>query len=119
MSARIFDTPAPRLFTLPPQDDFLRTVARTLRAEFDAAGNPDALTRILILTPTRRAAKALGDIFAEEAGTGVALLPLIRPIGDVDVDDPPFEPGELAGIAPPPVSPARRRFELARLILPF
>ena len=117
MSARIFDTPAPRLFTLPPQDDFLRTVARTLRAEFDAAGNPDALTRILILTPTRRAAKALGDIFAEEAGTGVALLPLIRPIGDVDVDDPPFEPGELAGIAPPPVSPARRRFELARLIL--
>ena len=48
MSARIFDTPAPRLFTLPPQDDFLRTVARTLRAEFDAAGNPDALTRILI-----------------------------------------------------------------------
>ncbi len=38
MSARIFDTPAPRLFTLPPQDDFLRTVARTLRAEFDAAG---------------------------------------------------------------------------------
>lgn len=117
MSARIFDTPAPRLFTLPPQDDFLRTVACTLRAEFDAAGNPDALTRILILTPTRRAAKALGDIFAEEAGTGVALLPLIRPIGDVDVDDPPFEPGELAGIAPPPVSPARRRFELARLIL--
>ena len=117
MSGRIFDTPAPRLFTLPPQDDFLRTVARTLREEFDATGDPDALTRILILTPTRRAAKALGDIFAEEAGTGVALLPLIRPIGDVDVDDPPFEPGELAGIAPPSVSPARRRFELARLIL--
>lgn len=117
MSGRIFDTPAPRLFTLPPQDDFLRTVARTLRAEFGAASDPDALTRLLILTPTRRAARALGDIFAEEAGTGVALLPLIRPIGDVDVDDPPFEPGELAGIAPPPVSPMRRRFELARLIL--
>lgn len=33
------------------------------------------------------------------------------------MDDPPFEPGELAGIAPPPVSPMRRRFELARLIL--
>lgn len=117
MSARIFDTPAPRLFTLPPQDDFLRTIARTLREEFNAVRDPDALTDILILTPTRRAAKALGDIFAEEAGSGVALLPLIRPIGDVDVDDPPFEPGELAGIAPPPVSPARRRFELARLIL--
>lgn len=117
MSGRIFDTPAPRLFTLPPQQDFLRTIARTLRVEFDAARDPDALTSILILTPTRRAAKALGDIFAEEAGSGVALLPLIRPIGDVDVDDPPFEPGELSGIAPPSISPARRRFELARLIL--
>ena len=117
MTQRVFDTPAPRLFTLPPQADFLRTIARTLREEFGAAERPDALTDILILTPTRRAAKALGDIFAEEAGSGVALLPLIRPIGDVDVDDPPFEPGELAGLAPPPVSPARRRFELARLIL--
>ena len=108
MTQRVFDTPAPRLFTLPPQADFLRTIARTLREEFGAAERPDALTDILILTPTRRAAKALGDIFAEEAGSGVALLPLIRPIGDVDVDDPPFEPGELAGLAPPPVSPARR-----------
>ncbi len=117
MSDRIFDTPAPRLFTLPPQDDFLRKIARQLREEFDVARNPDALTDFLILTPTRRAAKALGDILAEEAGSGVALLPLIRPIGDVDVDDPPFEPGELAGIAPPSISPLRRKFELARLIL--
>jgi ATP-dependent helicase/nuclease subunit B len=117
VSDRIFDTPAPRLFTLPPQDDFLRKIARQLREEFDVARNPDALTDFLILTPTRRAAKALGDILAEEAGSGVALLPLIRPIGDVDVDDPPFEPGELAGIAPPSISPLRRKFELARLIL--
>ena len=87
MSDRIFDTPAPRLFTLPPQDDFLRKIARQLREEFDVARNPDALTDFLILTPTRRAAKALGDILAEGAGSGVALLPLIRPIGDVDVDD--------------------------------
>nr|WP_238934404.1 double-strand break repair protein AddB [Maricaulis parjimensis] len=105
------------MFTLPPQDDFLRKIARQLREEFDAARNPDVLTEFLILTPTRRAAKALGDILAEEAGSGVALLPLIRPIGDVDVDDPPFEPGELAGIAPPSISPIRRKFELARLIL--
>ena len=117
MTGRVFDTPAPRLYTLPPQDDFLRTIARTLRDEFGAAQDPDALTATLILTPTRRAAKALGDILAEEAGSGVALLPMIRPIGDVDVDDPPFEPGELSGIAPPSISPLRRKFELARLIL--
>ena len=117
MSESLFDTPAPRLFTLPPQADFLRSIARRLRLEFNAEAHPDALTRVLILTPTRRAAKALGDAFAEEAGNGVALLPMIRPLGDIDVDDPPFEPGELAGIAPPAVSGSRRRFELARLIL--
>ncbi|SDM38565.1 double-strand break repair protein AddB [Maricaulis salignorans] len=117
MSESLFDTPAPRLFTLPPQADFLRSIARRLRLEFNVETHPDALTRVLILTPTRRAAKALGDAFAEEAGTGVALLPMIRPLGDIDVDDPPFEPGELAGIAPPAVSASRRRFELARLIL--
>ncbi|WP_291845496.1 double-strand break repair protein AddB [Maricaulis sp.] len=117
MSARLFDTSGPSLFTIPPQTDFLRAIATTLREEFDAAANPDALTRLLILTPTRRAAKALGDVFAELAGNGVALLPLIRPIGDVDVDDPPFEPGELAGLAAPAISPERRRYELARLIL--
>ncbi|MGK0266592.1 MAG: ATP-dependent helicase/nuclease subunit B, partial [Maricaulis sp.] len=117
MSESLFDTPAPRLFTLPPQADFLRSIARRLRLEFNVEAHPDALTRILILTPTRRAAKALGDAFAEEAGNGVALLPMIRPLGDIDVDDPPFEPGELAGIAPPAVSGSRRRFELARLIL--
>tara|TARA_R110000868_G_scaffold6550_7_gene37056 strand:- start:10062 stop:13130 length:3069 start_codon:yes stop_codon:yes gene_type:complete len=117
VSGSLFDTPAPRLFTLPPQADFLRSIAARLRLEFNAETDPDALTRVLILTPTRRAAKALGDAFSEEAGNGVALLPMIRPLGDIDVDDPPFEPGELAGIAPPAVSSARRRFELARLIL--
>ncbi|WP_417497348.1 double-strand break repair protein AddB [Maricaulis sp.] len=117
MSESLFDTPAPRLFTLPPQADFLRSIARRLRLQFNVDTHPDALTRVLILTPTRRAAKALGDAFSAEAGNGVALLPMIRPLGDIDVDDPPFEPGELAGIAPPAVSASRRRFELARLIL--
>lgn len=117
MSASLFDTPAPRIYTLPPQADFLRAVAQRLRTEFDAETNPDALAELLVLTPTRRAARALGDAFADLAGAGVAILPMIRPIGDVDVDDPPFEPGELADVAPPAIASARRRFELARLIL--
>jgi len=117
LSSRVFDTPAPRVFTLAPARDFLASIVSTLRAAFDVDSDPDALTRALILVPTRRAAKALGDAFAEQAGAGVALLPMIRPLGDIDVDDPPFEPGELAGIAPPALSSARRQFELARLIL--
>lgn len=113
----LFSAGTPRVFTLPPQADFLRTIASTLRHHFDAETNPQAIARLTLLTPTRRAARALGDAFAKAAGNGVAVLPLIRPLGDIDVDDPPFEPGELAGLVPEAISPARRRFELARLIL--
>ena len=95
MTARLFDTPAPRVFNIPPSADFLSAVVETLRAELESESNPDALTNCLILVPTRRAAKALGDAFAHSAGSGVALLPMIRPLGDIDVDDPPFEPGEV------------------------
>ena len=113
MTAALFDNPAPRIFTLAPEADHLAAIAAKLADAYSG----DALTRLLILTPTRRAAKALGDAFADLSGTGVALLPRIKPLGDIDVDDPPFEPGELAGLAPPAISGAKRRFELARLIL--
>ncbi|MEE2526938.1 double-strand break repair protein AddB [Hyphobacterium sp. HN65] len=112
----IFDTPAPRIFTTPPQADFLKLLAATLKAEFGTT--PESLAQVTVLTPTRRAGRALAAAFSDIDGSAQAtLLPLIRPIGDVDADDPPFEPGELAGIAPPAINPVRRSFELARLIL--
>jgi ATP-dependent helicase/nuclease subunit B len=114
--SRLFDTPAPRVFTTPPQADFLRLLARTLKAEFGQT--PESLAQVTVLTPTRRAGRALAAAFTQlDDGGAATLLPLIRPIGDVDADDPPFEPGELAGIAPAAINPVRRTFELARLIL--
>ncbi|WP_420434663.1 PD-(D/E)XK nuclease family protein [Hyphobacterium sp.] len=114
--SRIFDTPAPRVFTTPPQADFLQLLAGTLKAEFGQT--PESLARVTVLTPTRRAGRALAAAFTRlDDGQQATLLPLIRPIGDVDADDPPFEPGELAGIAPEAINPVRRTFELARLIL--
>lgn len=114
--SRIFKPDAPRVFTTPPQSDFLKLLAETLKAEFGET--PESLARVTILTPTRRAGRALAAAFAGlEDGARATLLPLIRPIGDVDADDPPFEPGELATIAPPAINPVRRTFELARLIL--
>ncbi|TGY84941.1 hypothetical protein E5163_16935, partial [Marinicauda algicola] len=81
--------------------------------------DPSDLAALTVLVPTRRAGRELAEAFAKARGqeAAVALLPLIRPIGDVDADEPPFEPGELAGIAPPALSAARRRFELASLTL--
>lgn len=118
MSARIiFDTPAPRVFTLSPAANFLLSLARTLSEAFP---DPEALAGVTVLLPTRRAGRALGEAFSTvqaERGVPAAILPLIRPLGDVDADEPPFEPGEFAALALPAISPARRRFELASLIL--
>ncbi|MEO1038774.1 MAG: double-strand break repair protein AddB [Pseudomonadota bacterium] len=109
-----FDTLAPRVFTIPAPTGFAGALASTLQRAF-----PDPNTRadITILTPTRRAGRAMASAFAAADSQAAALLPIIRPIGDVDADDPPFEPGELAELAPPAISSARRRFELANLIL--
>jgi ATP-dependent helicase/nuclease subunit B len=115
-SPDLFDPQRPSVFTLPASAGFLDALARTLNRAFP---DPDAVAGLTVLVPTRRAGRALAEAFARtrETGAGVALLPAIRPIGDVDADEPPFEPGELADIAPPAVDPARRRFELASLIL--
>ena len=111
----LFRPAAPRLYTIPPAAGFVDALARGLSRAFP---DPEALAAVTVLLPTRRAGRALGEAFTRlDGGPGAALLPMIRPIGDVDADDPPFEPGELADIAPEAVSPARRRFELARLIL--
>ncbi|WBQ12639.1 double-strand break repair protein AddB [Hyphomonadaceae bacterium BL14] len=111
----LFSGPAPRVFTLPAGAPFLSVLARGLTRAFP---DPGALAGVTVLAPTRRAGRALAEAFAGlDGGPGAALLPMIRPIGDVDADDPPFEPGELAQAAPDAVSPARRQFELARLVL--
>ncbi|XBQ17015.1 MAG: double-strand break repair protein AddB [Oceanicaulis sp.] len=114
-AAALFQSAGPRVFTIPPASGFVDALARGLRAAFP---DPAELSAATVLLPTRRAGRALADAFTRlEDGPGAALLPAIRPIGDVDADDPPFEPGELAEAAPEAISTARRRFELARLIL--
>jgi len=110
----LFSGPRPRVRTIPSGAGFLETLAGALTRAFP---EPEALAGVTVLLPTRRAGRALARVFAETAERPAALLPMIRPVGDVDADDPPFEPGELAEAAPPAISAARRRFELAQLIL--
>ena len=43
------------------------------------------------------------------------LPPQIRPLGDLDEGEPPFEPGDLAVELPAAIGSLRRRFELTRL----
>ena len=107
------ERPGPRWFTIPAHRPFLADLARGL---LDALpGGPEALSDATLLVPSRRAARALAEAFAEAAPTQALLLPQIRAIGDLEEDEPPFEPGELAAELGPAVTPLRRRFELARI----
>ncbi len=112
----IFDEPSPRWFSIDAHRPFLPDLARVL---FDtlARDDPASLADAVVLVPTRRGARALAEAFVGAAGGRAVLLPQILAIGDLDEGEPPFEPGDLALDLPPAVSPMRRRFELARLVL--
>ena len=111
----LFDSPAPRWRNVAAHRPFLDDLAAALYAELSAAG-PEALADAVVLTPTRRGARALAEAFVRAAGGRALLLPQIRALGDLEEGEPPFEPGDLALDLPPAVSPLRRRFELARLV---
>ena len=71
---------APRVYTIPPGAAFLETLARTLLdgalvPGFSRADAPLGLASATIYVPTRRAARALAAILAEQLGTPSAFLP--------------------------------------------
>ena len=109
------DRPNPRWFTIPAHRPFVEDLAKGLHAALAPLG-PEALSDAIVLTPTRRGARALAEAFLKVGGGRALLLPQIRPLGDLDEGEPPFEPGDLALDLPPAISPWRQRFELARLV---
>ncbi len=115
MSTPFHARPGPRWFTVPAHRSFVDDLAVGLTESLTPLG-PEALSDAIVLTPTRRAARALAEAFVTAGGGKAVLLPQIRALGDLDEGEPPFEPGELALDLPPAISPWRRRFELARLV---
>jgi len=82
----------------------------------------DQLPRALILLPTRRAVRGLGDAFvalSAQDGQMASLLPRMRPLADINPDEPPFEPGDLAARVPPAIPAMQRQFELAKLLMAY
>ena len=112
-AARLFSET--RWFTIPAHRPFVVDLAGGLLAAFGDA--PEAMVGAVVLTPTRRGARSLADAFVQAGGGRAVLLPQIRALGDLDEGEPPFEPGDLALDLPPAISPLRRRFELARLVV--
>lgn len=114
---------SPRVFSIPSGTPFLDALARTLIADptlGQRLGRRVELPDITILLPTRRAARALGDAFLRAGGGKAMLLPVLRPLGDVDEDELLLDVGaspEASLGLPPAIAPLERQMRLARLIL--
>jgi len=117
-----------RVFTIAPSAPFLPTLIRALIngaviPGFPASDDPLALTAATIYLPTRRACRLARDIFLDTLGRNAALLPRIRPIGDIDEDELVFADAAAGALAetaldlPPTLGPLERRLLLARLVL--
>src|SRR5258707_10000 len=127
-SATAVDTataaPRPRVFTIPAGAPFLPTLADALvsgRLAPLASGDPLALADATVFLPTRRAVRAFREALIERLGGGTAILPRIRPIGDVDEEDhlldPSLETDAERLLLPPAIASLSRRLALTRLTL--
>ena len=77
------------VYTIPPGRPFLDVLARAiLGGQLPArnTGAPVDLTKVTILLPTRRAARALQDAFLRAVDGRALLLPRIRPIAEGNED---------------------------------
>ncbi len=115
----------PRLFSVPPGAAFLSVCAEALLSGALVEGfpgdpsDPLALAGATIFVPTRRAARALRSILVDRNPAKSAILPTIRPLGDVDEDAAFFTAGAAALDLDPPIAGAERLLLLARLIRPW
>lgn len=118
MSTRFdpFSAPGPRWHAIEARRPFLDDLAAGVLAWL-GEHPPEALSDAVILLPNRRAARAFTAALTRHAGERPVLLPQVRPLGDLEEDEPPFAPGALGLDLPPAIAPLTRRFELARMII--
>ncbi|HYC68438.1 double-strand break repair protein AddB [Brevundimonas sp.] len=111
-----FAPAGPRWYAIEARRPFLEDLAAGV---LDWLGEhpPEALSDAVILLPNRRAARAFTSALTKLAGDRPVLLPQVRPLGDLEEDEPPFAPGELGLDLPPAIAPLTRRFEMARMIV--
>lgn len=108
----------PNVFTIPSSAPFAQTLAKGLIAQVDLNKDKLALSRATIYLPTRRAVRDFPEVFARELG-GAALLPEMRPLGDVDEDEFLFDTASDDLTLAPAIAPIRRRLLLAQLVRRF
>src|SRR5262249_20641709 len=122
------DRREPNLFTLPPGQPFLRTLASAVlsgdlpRPKGGRPG-PLQLASTTILLPTPRAARALQEAFLDVSDVRALILPRIKPIADGEEDlslltaaseSAPLDP--TGADISPAIDEVERRIVLTRLV---
>ena len=100
--------------TIPAHQCFVTTLAHGLWQR--ANGDPLALSRMIVFLPTRRAARHLREAFLRVTNARAALLPRMKPLGDVDEIDLDFAGSQFLDNVPPSIGVLRRQMLLARAI---
>ncbi len=111
-----FALTGPRWYAVPAHRPFLEDLAAGVLAWLGELP-PETLSDATILLPNRRAARAFTGALSKLSGDRPVLLPQVRPLGDLEEDEPPFTPGALGLDLPPAIAPLTRRFEMARMIV--
>ncbi len=110
------------LFTIPAGASFADELARGLLQRY-AASDPFALSKVLVLLPTRRSIRTLGDAFVRVAPRNFSVLPRLRALGDFDDEPSLFQSddhedlsSEFGGDLPEPLPVLKREILLTKLI---
>lgn len=112
----------PRVLSIPAGAAFLPTLADALLSGdlvpgFAPGDDPLALADVTIYLPTRRAARELRSVFVDRLGSRAAILPTVRPLGEVDEDADLFdETGSGEFVLPPAIERIERVLLLAPLV---
>lgn len=102
----------PAIFSIAPGRAFLDVLAAGILKRFGR--DPLQLSQVTVLLPTRRACRALTEAFLRQSNGAALLLPVIRPLGDIDEDE--LDLRSEAGTDTLPFSSLDRTLLLARLV---
>lgn len=111
----------PRVFSVPFGVEFLPRIADGLLdgeliEGFGKTADPLHLSSVTIYVPTRRSARELRSIFVERLQLNSAILPTVKPLGDIDEDAAMLDGTSLPLDLPPPIGQIERILKLAPLV---
>lgn len=109
--------PSPTVYTIPVGEAFVDALARGILNQVGDA--PEALARVRVLLPTRRACRSLREAFLRLSQGRPMLLPQMTPLGDVDEDGLVLEGVDVddALDLPPAIGSLTRQTLLASFVL--